>query len=130
MVGGPASTGTLDQAVLMLREGPRIPAFATDAGDWLHVGLYTLLPGGAVLLFAGTGYDDAVLRVAHERGARAVVVGPAVDGADVAVPLPASALRQPAVRSLIEPLVAELLAIELWRRTHAAEAGSGDVARP
>ena len=37
----------------MLREAPRIAAHAFDTGDWLHVGLYTLLPGDPVLLFSG-----------------------------------------------------------------------------
>ena len=37
----------------MLREAPRITAQAFDTGDWLHAGLYTLLPGDPVLLFSG-----------------------------------------------------------------------------
>ena len=43
-VVGPASRpGAAEQAALMLREGPRLPATAWDAGDWPHVGIYTFL---------------------------------------------------------------------------------------
>jgi fructoselysine-6-P-deglycase FrlB-like protein len=122
VVGGGDSAGAIDQAALMFREAPRVPALAMDAGDWLHVGLYTMLPGGRLLLLGGTPYDDEISRTVHARGGRAVGVGTKA-GVDLAVPLPADALRDPHVRALTEPLVAELIAAELWRRTVAHERG-------
>ena len=70
----------VEQAALMLREAPRIAAYAFDTGDWLHVGLYTLLPGDPVLLFSGAAADDAAIATAISRGGRVVVVGPAREG--------------------------------------------------
>lgn len=112
--------GVAEQAALMLREAPRIPAAAFDTGDWLHVGQYTLYPGDPVLLFSGADADAEVIATIHRRGGRVVVVGPARDGADVAVALPVPCI-DPIVRSLVEPAVAELLAQALWARTAATD---------
>jgi fructoselysine-6-P-deglycase FrlB-like protein len=120
VVGGGDAAGVIDQAALMFREAPRIPALAMDAGDWLHVGLYTMLPGGRLLLFGGTPYDDEVVRTVHARRGRVVGVGSHAS-VDLAVPLPIATLRDPHVRALTEPIVAELIAAELWRRTVAHE---------
>jgi hypothetical protein len=38
-----------DQAVLMLREAPRLPAVAHDTGDWLHTAVYLAIPGHRVV---------------------------------------------------------------------------------
>ncbi len=47
------------QSALMLREGPRLPAAATETGDWLHVDVYlSKRPGYTALLFPGSRYDD------------------------------------------------------------------------
>ncbi len=105
----------------MLREAPRIPATAYETGDWLHVGLYTLQPGDPVLLLAGSLADDEVVATVRRRGGVVVSVGPDGPASDLHVALPATALMDPLVRSLVEPAVAELLAQELWRRTTAAE---------
>ena len=43
VIGDGREMGALEQAALMLREAPRLRALPMDAGDWLHVGLYTLL---------------------------------------------------------------------------------------
>ena len=123
VVGGADSRGAIDQAALMHREAPRIPALAMDAGDWLHVGLYTMLPGGRMLLLGGTPYDDEVMSVVHGRGGRVVAVGSNA-AADLAVALPTAAQRDPLVRALVEPVVPELIAAELWRRTMARERGA------
>lgn len=108
--------GTAEQAALMLREAPRIAAFAFDTGEWLHVGQYTLYPGDAVLLLAGSPADAEAVATIHRRGGRVVAVGPETAGADLQVPLPAAANREAGTRALVEPAVAELLAGELWRR--------------
>lgn len=126
VVGGAESTGVIDQAALMFREAPRIPALAMDAGDWLHVGVYTMLPGGRMLLLGGTPYDDEVIRVVHARGGRVVAAGSVAAGsvaaAALSIPLP-TATRDPHVRALTEPIVAELIAAELWRRTVVHDGG-------
>jgi fructoselysine-6-P-deglycase FrlB-like protein len=119
VLGDGARIGAAEQAALMLREAPRIPAVAFDTGDWLHVGLYTLLPGDPVLLLAGSPADDEAIATIRARGGRLVAVGPERRDADVHVPLPAAVLAEAAVRALVEPLVAELLAAELWRRATA-----------
>jgi glutamine---fructose-6-phosphate transaminase (isomerizing) len=118
-LGDGVRMGLVEQAALMLREAPRIAAYAFDTGDWLHAGLYTLLPGDPVLLFGGAASDDAAMATAISRGGRVVVVGPAVKGAAVSITLPDAVLGDVVVRALVEPAVAELLAAELWRRTTA-----------
>jgi hypothetical protein len=73
------------------------------------------------VLFGGAAYDEAIARTVRERGATLVAVGPPVDGADVHVPLPHAALADPTIRAIVEPLVMESIALELWRRTDARE---------
>jgi glutamine---fructose-6-phosphate transaminase (isomerizing) len=140
VLGDGLMAGMLEQAALMLREAPRIAALPFDTGDWLHVGLYTLFPGDAVLLVAGSPLDGRAVDTVHARGARVVVVAPAgadadavvpLTGADVNVPLAPVGLVGPLAgippgawitRALVGSAVPELLAAELWRR---AGAGAG-----
>jgi fructoselysine-6-P-deglycase FrlB-like protein len=119
VLGDGLRTGSLEQAALMLREAPRISALPFDTGDWLHAGLYTFLPGDAVLLFTGSPADDEAAATIRARGGSIVSVGPPRSDTAVHVPLPADALADPVVRALVEPVVAELLAVELWQRTAA-----------
>ena len=119
VLGDGLRLGSVEQAALMLREAPRLEAFAWDTGDWLHVGLYTLLPGDAVLLFSGSPADDEAIGTAHARGGKVVVVGDARDDSDLHVPLPVGVADAPAIRSLVESAVPELLAAELWARAEA-----------
>jgi fructoselysine-6-P-deglycase FrlB-like protein len=110
--------GLAEQAALMFREAPRISAAAFDTGEWLHIGQYTLLPGDAVMLFAGSPADEAAIATIHRRGGRVIVVGPAREGADVNV----SVAEDPsdwAVGVLVASAVAELIAAELWTRATA-----------
>ena len=65
VLGDGLRLGGVEQAALMLREAPRMEAFAWDTGDWLHVGLYTLFPGDGVLLFTGSPADDEAIATAH-----------------------------------------------------------------
>lgn len=117
VLGDGFRSGTLEQAALVLREGPRIAALPFDAGDWLHAGLYTLFPGDAVLLFTGSPADDEVIATIRARGGLVVSVGGARSDTDVGVPLAVAASEDPVVRVLVESAVADLLAAELWRRT-------------
>lgn len=119
VLGDGYRAGAAEQAALMLREAPRIPAVAFDTADWLHTGLYTLYPGDPVLLLAGSPADTLAITTIHERGGVVIAVGPERDGADVHVPLPQAAAEDPVVRAVVEPVVAELLAAELWSRTGA-----------
>ncbi len=123
VLGDGVRLGSIEQAALLLREAPRIEAFAWETGDWLHVGVYTLFPGDAVLLFSGSPADEEAIRVAHARGSTVVVVGDDRDGSDLHVPLPPTVTAEPAIRSLVESVVPELLAAELWARADATTVG-------
>jgi fructoselysine-6-P-deglycase FrlB-like protein len=127
VLGDGARMGSIDQAALMLREAPRLDAVAHDTGDWLHTGLYTQFPGDAVLLFAGAAADGEAIGTIHARGGVVVAVGPRPDGADLHIPLPGAVLADPILRMLVEPVVAELLAAELWRRAGARVVGESPV---
>lgn len=115
-VSGPAERfGGVQQSALMLREAPRIVADACETGDWLHVDVYlTKRPGYRLLLLAGSPYDLEVMEWQRERGFGVLAVGRDVEGADVTVRYEGDG--DPAVAALAEPTVAELLALELWRR--------------
>ncbi|MEO5633729.1 SIS domain-containing protein [Gaiella sp.] len=103
------------QSALMLREGPRIAADATETGDWLHVDVYlSKHPGYTALLFPGSRFDAGVMDWARERASSVIAVGAAVDGAALHIPYPTS--DSAIVATLVETGIAELLAAELWRR--------------
>lgn len=116
-----AAVGTAEQAALLFREGPRIDADVTDAGDWLHVGLYTALPGYRAVLLSGTPYDRELIEVIHGRGGKIVTIGAAgPDAADVTIPV--SMARPGGLQAAFpEPVALALIAAELWTRAHATE---------
>ncbi len=97
-----AQLGLAEQAALMLREGPRLPARACETSDWLHTGVYLALPGHRALLFPGSAADDEVADTVRRRGG-VVVQAVAAD-------------TDPIRRSLVDSVVAEVVAAELWRR--------------
>lgn len=97
--------GLAEQAALMLREAPRLPARGYDTGDWLHTGVYLALPGHRALLFAGSTSDAEAVATIERRGGRVVQAAPTAGN--------------PVVRAIAESIVAELVAAELWRRTDA-----------
>lgn len=101
--------GLADQAALMLREAPRLPATAHDTGDWLHTAVYLAIPGHRVLLFPGAAADVEVIATVERRGGQVIAVPSTVGAAD------------PIRRAIVESVTAELLAAELWRRTSAEE---------
>lgn len=129
-----AALGTAEQAALLFREGPRINADVTDAGDWLHVGLYTALPGYRAVLLSGTQYDDELVEVIHGRGGKIVTVGTAGPGtagpgagpgagpsaADLRIPVPMAHSRG-LQAAFAEPMALALIAAELWARAHATD---------
>jgi fructoselysine-6-P-deglycase FrlB-like protein len=101
------------QSALMLREGPRIPAYACETGDWSHVDVYlTRTTDYRMLLLAGSRWEDELLRWTSERGSTVVAVGGEVEGA--AMTLRYAGDTDDDVALLTEVLVAELLAADLW----------------
>ena len=101
------------QSALMLREGPRIPAYACETGDWSHVDVYlTETTDYRMLLLTGSRWEDELLRWTSERGSTVVAVGADVEGA--AYSLCYEGDDDDDVRLLTEVLVAELLAADLW----------------
>lgn len=103
------------QAALMLRETPRLPAVGCETGDWSHVDVYlTKTTDYRLLLFAGSRWEPQLLRWVAERGSTLVCVGDDVDGAALSVRYPGDDIDD--VRLLTEVLVAELLAASLWTR--------------
>ncbi len=104
--------GLAEQAALMLREGPRLPATAYDTGDWLHTGVYLALPGHRVLLFPGAAADRDVIETVERRGGQVLIVGAGPGGTDA-----------PAIirRAIADSVVTERVAAALWARANAQD---------
>lgn len=113
----PASRiSSAEQSALMLREGPRIPADATETGDWSHVDVYlSKYPNYTALLFPGSPYDaEALDEWLRPRNAKYVAIGQPAAGAALHIPFPHA--DDPLVASLVDVTVAELAAATWWRR--------------
>jgi fructoselysine-6-P-deglycase FrlB-like protein len=108
VIGDGRAIGALEQAALMLREGPRLRAAAWDAGDWLHTAVYTALPGHRAILFAGTPYDDELTDTIARRGGELVRVHE--DGA-----------AAPLVAAIVGLAVVERIAAGVWQRAAAVD---------
>jgi fructoselysine-6-P-deglycase FrlB-like protein len=107
-----------EQAALMLREAPRIRAAACETGDWLHVDLYlTRPPGYRAILLSGSRFDEGFVEWIERRGCAFVAVGAPVAGAALNVGY--AGAGDPDIALLVETIAVELLAAELWRRSHA-----------
>lgn len=107
--------GAAEQSALMLREVPRIAAYACETGDWSHVDVYlTRRPGYRALVLAGSAYEPELMEWAAQRRFTVVSVGDRIPGASLDIELPGA--DDPAVLPLVETLVAELVAAELWAR--------------
>ncbi len=112
--------GNAQQSALMLREGPRRPAVASETGEWSHVDVYlTKTQDYRMLLLPGSRYESELLRWTRERRSTVVVVGDDVDGATASIRYRHD--DDEGVRFLTELLVAERVAAELWLRQ-----GQGD----
>ncbi|MEO5883918.1 MAG: SIS domain-containing protein [Candidatus Limnocylindrales bacterium] len=99
--------GFAEQAALMLREAPRLPARAWDTTDWLHTGVYLALPGHRVTLFPGSAADDDVIATVERRGGAVVSVVPAPGG--------------PIARAIGDSIAAEVVAAALWAQAKASD---------
>jgi glutamine---fructose-6-phosphate transaminase (isomerizing) len=103
------------QSALMLREGPRIPAYGAETGDWLHVDVYlSKYRDYLAVLFAGSRYDAALTDWARDRNSMVVAVGRSVAGATLHIPFDLA--TDPLVCALVETSVLELAAAVWWRR--------------
>ena len=101
------------QSALMIREGPRLAAYGCETADWSHVDVYlTNTTDYRMLLLAGSGWEDELLRWVRERGSTLVAVGDDVPGAALTVRYPHDVVDD--VRLLAETLVAELVAARAW----------------
>lgn len=130
LLAGPSGTWTLapverlsssQQSALMLREVPRVGAFASETGDWSHVDVYlTKTQDYRALVFAGSAWDAQALDWMASRGSRLVSVGAALPGAEVVVRHRHD--DEPDVALLAEVLVGELVANRLL---DTADAGTG-----
>jgi len=102
------------QSALMLREVPRRPAYASEAGDWSHVDVYlTKTQDYRALIYAGSAWDAQALDWMTERGSTWVSVGAAADGEvlpGAAVSVRYAGDGDPRVAQLAEVLVAERVA--------------------
>ena len=71
------------------------------------------------LLFSGSDMDAEVVATIRRRGGETIVIGSPVDGAALTIELPTA--EGPLERAIVGSVVAELLSLELWRRTTATE---------
>ncbi len=104
--------GLAEQAALMLREGPRLPATAYETGDWLHTGVYLALPGHRVLLFPGAPADPDVIATVERRGGQVLIVDAQSGGTDAH-----GIIR----RAIVDSIVAERIAAASWVRARAQD---------
>ncbi|UOQ88784.1 SIS domain-containing protein [Agromyces endophyticus] len=103
------------QSALMLREVPRVGAFASETGDWSHVDVYlTKTQDYRALVFAGSAWDDQALEWMAARGSRFAAVGHELPGAELVVRHRHD--DDPDVAILAEVLVGELVANRLLSR--------------
>ena len=87
--------GNAQQSALMLREGPRRSAVASETGEWSHVDVYlTKTQDYRMLLMPGSRYESELLRWTRERGTTVVSVGDDVEQRLAVDPLPARRRRR------------------------------------
>jgi len=105
---------TAEQGALMIREGPRRPATASETGDWAHVDLYLAKTlDYRALLFAGSRWDGQALEWLNKRKAAIVAVG--ASAADVRAAIRYRGDEDPDVGRYAEVLIPELIAARWWQ---------------
>lgn len=101
------------QGALMIREGPRRRAAASETGDWSHVDVYLAKPlDYRALMFVGSHYESQANAWLTAREATTVAVGGDFAGAALTVRYPHD--DDPLVALLTEVLVPELMAATWW----------------
>lgn len=104
------------QSALMLREGPRRRATASETGDWNHVDVYlTKTLDYRALLLTGSRYDADAMEWLRTRRSTVVSVGGRPVGARHAITYRGA--EDAAVALPTETLVAELVAAHWWLQT-------------
>jgi glutamine---fructose-6-phosphate transaminase (isomerizing) len=106
------------QSALMLREGPRVAADATETGDWSHVDVYlSKYPNYTALLFPGSRYDAEAIDWLTERASNVITIGrPAAPKLQPRLHIPYNNAGDDLVASLVDVTVAELAAATWWKR--------------
>jgi glucosamine 6-phosphate synthetase-like amidotransferase/phosphosugar isomerase protein len=102
------------QGALMVREGPRIPAVASETADWAHVDVYlTKTLEYRAILFTGSRWDRQAIDWLQRRRSTFVAVGRDIAGAALTIRYPGD--DDPDVARYAEVLVPELLAASWWQ---------------
>jgi glucosamine--fructose-6-phosphate aminotransferase (isomerizing) len=105
------------QSALMLREGPRVPADATETGDWSHVDVYlSKHPNYTALLFPGSSHDAEAVDWLTQRASRVITIGRPAPGLTALQHIPYNNADDDLVAALVDVTVAELTAATWWRR--------------
>jgi fructoselysine-6-P-deglycase FrlB-like protein len=99
--------GVDEQGALMLREAPRLAAHAASTTDWLHTGVYLAWASHRVVLFPGSPADEEVVDTVARRGAGLATVPHEEE--------------DPVIRAIVDSVVLECAARELWRRASAVD---------
>jgi len=120
VVADAADLGLAQQAALMLREAPRLPAGGHETADWSHTQVYLAYPGHRVVVFTGSPSDGAVVDIVAGRGGESITVG-STTVARAVQHIETPHLDDPFADGIVRSVVGELLAAELWRRTRAEE---------
>lgn len=103
-----------EQGALMIREGPRRAAAASETGDWSHVDVYlTRSLDYRAMVFSGSRWEPEALDWLAKRGSTVVGIGGELAGAAATVRYEDD--DDPAVAMHAEVLVPELLAATWWR---------------
>jgi glutamine---fructose-6-phosphate transaminase (isomerizing) len=119
MIAPAARISSALQSALMLREGPRVPADATETGDWSHVDVYlNKYPNYTALLFPGSRYDAEALDWLAQRASHVIAIGRALPDTAPLTPfqhIPYTNADDDLIASLVDVTVAELTAATWWR---------------
>ena len=102
VLGDGPMVGAAEQAALMLREGPRLPAHAWHTVEWLHTAVYLAWPGHRVVLYPGS-VADADVEEAVTRRSGVLLRMTTTDG-------------DPVTRAILDSTLMEMVGLELWRR--------------
>ncbi|RNL86496.1 SIS domain-containing protein [Halostreptopolyspora alba] len=103
------------QAALVCRRGPVLPAHAAETGEWSHTDRYlAAISDYRAVLYPGSHYDARLAEQLTQLRGAFVCVGGGVEGAEYTVRYPGDTDAD--VRLLTEPVVGELLAAHWWWR--------------
>lgn len=122
MISPAARISSALQSALMLREGPRVPADATETGDWSHVDVYlNKYPNYTALLFPGSTYDAEAIDWLTQRASNVITIGRPAPKLTALQHIPYNNADDDLVASLVDVTVAELTAATWWRHRLAVD---------